>query len=232
MEEEQDAERPWRRRGFVWTETRSLFEACVAQRELVFEPATRAFVVAEAEGDDRHLSFVPPLVQPVTIGRETPQRYLETLADALGLHLVLLIQAGATGVGLWRDDELLAHKALKKYVVRGRGRAQPAHLKTRGKSRYGSRLRLQNAERQLVETNEKLIVWRDEFGAFDRIDYSCPVRTWPELFRVAPPPPFERRGLPTRIPLHVHIPDFAEVQRIRRLLTRGSLTLPASWPQA
>ena len=47
---------------------------------------------------------------------------------------------------LWRDDELVAHKVVKKYVVRGRGRAQPLHLKTRGKSRYGSRLRLANAQ--------------------------------------------------------------------------------------
>ena len=42
----------------------------------------------------------------------------------------------------WRGEELVRHKVFKRYVVRGRGRAQPTHLKSKGKSRYGSRLRL------------------------------------------------------------------------------------------
>ena len=43
------------------------------------------------------------------------------------------------------DGEIVHTKSIKKYVVRGRGRAQPTHLATKGKSRYGSRLRLQKA---------------------------------------------------------------------------------------
>ena len=87
--------------------------------------------------------FHPPLAVPIEDCTAT--EYLQRLESfRLGLHAVLLIQAGACALGLWRDEELLEHKAFKAYVVRGRGRAQPTHLKTRGKSRYGSRLRLQN----------------------------------------------------------------------------------------
>ena len=136
------------------------------------------------------------------------------------------MRAGATALGLWRDDELLRHKVIKKYVVRGKGRAQPAHLKTKGKSRYGSRLRLQNARSQLVETNEKMIEWIRESGAFDVVLLSCPVRILADLSATEPPPPWvETASPPIRIPFHVHTPSFDELQRVRRRLTRGSIEI-------
>ena len=58
--------------------------------------------------------------------------------------VLLLLQAGAMAIGQWDVDELMYHKAIRRYVVRGHGRAQPLHARTKGKSRYGARLRLQN----------------------------------------------------------------------------------------
>jgi hypothetical protein len=53
------------------------------------------------------------------------------------------------------------------------------------------------------------------------------VRALADLFAVEPEPPFRRDDpLLQRIPMHVHRPDFAELQRVRRWLGSGRLELP------
>lgn len=170
--------------------------------------------------------WLPLAAAPATVG-EPIGSYAARAADRLGRQVVLLLQAGAVAFGCWEDDELVDHKAIRKYVVRGKGRAQPTHLKTRGKSRYGSRLRLQNWKRLLVATNERLDeCWRG-IGAPARVFFSAPVRAWPELWSVEPPPPFARDDATLqRVPIHVHRPDHEELLRVRRWLLRGCVELP------
>ncbi|MFN9757759.1 MAG: hypothetical protein ACK58X_15235, partial [Planctomycetota bacterium] len=154
--------------------------------------------------------------------------YAQRLPGPVERSVVLLLQAGAMAIGYWDGDELLHHKASRRYVVRGHGKAQPLHRKTRGKSRYGARLRLQNWKRLLAETNARLRdYWRD-FGAPERVFLAVPVRTLPELLAAEPAPPFVRDDPRLqRVPMHVHRPDFAELQRVRRWLGIGRLELPA-----
>jgi hypothetical protein len=153
--------------------------------------------------------------------------YLARLQPTPERQVVLLLQAGAMAVGYWDGDELIAHKAMRKYVVRGNGKAQPTHLKTRGKSRYGSRLRLQNWKRLLAATNERLAADWERFGAPERIFYAAPVRVLGDLFTAEPPPPFARDAAELqRVPMHVHAPDFAELRRVRGWLLHGRLELP------
>ncbi|MEM9404745.1 MAG: hypothetical protein AAGA81_01790, partial [Acidobacteriota bacterium] len=130
---------------------------------------------------------------------------------------------GHVSLGRFDKGENLIAKSLKKYVVRGKGRAQPLHLKTKGKSRYGSRLRLQNARRLLVETNEKLIEWHEEFGTPDQIYYSCPVRLWPSLFEATPPPPFRQDDDLIKIPRDVPRPTVDVLKRTYRSLEYGRI---------
>jgi len=165
----------------------------------------------------------PPLVFPLAPAPRSLSDYLEALPDEPGHHSVILMQAGAVTLGRFDRTERLARKSLRRYVVRGKGRAQPLHLKTKGKSRYGSRLRLQNARRLLVETNEKLIEWEEEFGPADRIYYSCPVRLWPSLFETTPPPPFEKSGPLVRIPLDLPRPTVDVLSRTYRSLEYGRI---------
>lgn len=153
--------------------------------------------------------------------------YLARLPGSREQQVVLLLRAGAMAIGLWRGDELLHHKAERKYVVRGHGKAQPLHHKTRGKSRYGARLRLQNWKRLLAETNERLRDWWREHGAPERVFHAVPVRVFPELLAAAPPPPFGRDDASLqRVPMHVHRPDFTELLRVRGWLCHGRLELP------
>lgn len=202
-------------RRFGFSRTREVLTALLAEHDLEPDERHRSLVAK-----DGSLCFIPPLVQPLE--QRTAGDYLRALEDALGLHLVLLVQAGATALGLWEDGELLAHKVVRKYVVRGKGRAQPTHLQSKGKSRYGSRLRLQNWKRQLEETNEKMLEWRERFGPPARKFASCPVRAWSDLVRVKPAPPYARADF-HRIPVHVHAPSFDELRRVYALLCEGRI---------
>jgi len=170
-----------------------------------------------------------PLLAPRVRPREGIAEYLPRLPGGPETCVVLLLQAGAMAFGCWRGDELLRHKAVRRYVVRGSGKAQPLHRKTAGKSRYGSRLRLQNWRRLLVETNERLrACWR-EVGTPDRVFVAIPVRVWSDLAVAEPGPPFARDDANVqRVPMHVHRPDFAELQRVHGWLRHGRLELPAT----
>lgn len=158
---------------------------------------------------------------------ETIGDYLARWQPAAERQVVFLLQAGAMAFGHWDGDELIDHKAMRRYVVRGHGKAQPLHAKTRGKSRYGARLRLQNWQRLLVETNERLAASWERFGEPERIFYAAPVRVLVDLFAVEPAPPFARSEPKLqRVPMHVHAPDFAELRRVRGWLRHGRLELP------
>jgi hypothetical protein len=161
-----------------------------------------------------------PLVLPDLSPEADPDAILEALDAPLGRQLLVLVQAGATALGLWEDGDLVAHKALRTYVIRGHGKAQPKHLESRGKSRYGSRLRLQNYRRQVEGTAAKVATWRREFGPFDRAFLSCPTRARTD-FLPGLEPSLSGAGEPIRIPFDVRRPCYAELLRIRSRLEHG-----------
>lgn len=170
-----------------------------------------------------------PVLRPVRRPVADVEQWLSEL-ERPRRHVLILLQAGAMALGLWFGDELLAHKCEKKYVVRGKGKAQATYLRTKGKSRYGSRLRLRNHEALLVECSERLGLWWREHGPFDEIFRSVPVRMWPELADVEPALPFDARDERiVKIPLHVHVPGYEELLRVRRAL--DLVARPVSSPE-
>ncbi len=193
---------------------------------------------ADAVADRRGLTFVagaarlrPPLLAPRVRAGEPIASYLERFAEVrpgdAERHLILLLRAGAAAIGYWEGDELLDHKALSAYVVRGNGKAQPTYLASRGKSRYGSRLRLQNWRRLLTTVSERLQRCVDQYGAPERIFTGMPVRLVAELWSAEPVPPFASDDERVqRLPLHVFRPDFGELQRVRSWMATGALELP------
>jgi hypothetical protein len=193
------------------------------------------FVAARAEPNGRAFVdpatgarlWVPLVLSPPRPG-ELPHAYALRAPMRPGRVCVLLLRAGAAALG-WSDDgELVRHKAQKRYVVRGHGRAQPAHQRQQGPSRYGARLRLQNWRRLLAEVNGRLRAWWDELGEPEQVLFSVPVRSLADLFAADPAPPIGRDDARLRrIPLHVHEPDHKELRRVHALLLRGRLEIPA-----
>ena len=94
----------------------------------------------------------------------------------------ILAQAGSASIGLSINGVLTKTKVIKKYMVRkSQGKAQLSHLKTKGKSRLGSRIRLQQSVKFFEEINEKLIDFKILQTA-DLILYSCSKTLFPYVF--------------------------------------------------
>lgn len=201
---------------FSWQSVAATLRELDARAPLRLERDGRWFETA-----DRSVRVIPPLVAPIPAGCRGVDEYLAAVPAVLGRHLVVLMQAGAVALGVFDLGEEVATKSFKRYVVRGTGRAQPTHLATKGKSRYGSRLRLQNATRLLEETNEKLGEWRREIGDWETVFVSCPVKLWPTLWEVEPAPPFEREREVVRIPRDVPRPTTDVLLRTYRSLLWG-----------
>jgi hypothetical protein len=210
---------------FHWRDTAATLravEAAAAGARL--QPATRGFALLGAAGEVLAKVRVPVVLRLGHVGAVESADALLARADRpLGEEVVLLLRAGDAALGHWRDGELVAHKVFSRYVVRGHGKAQAAHLKTKGKSRYGSRLRLQNAARLLSEVNERLNEWWDATGGFAALYVACPERLWPDLLAAEPAPRWRGALEPIDIPLHVHTPRHEELLRVRGALEWGAV---------
>ncbi len=141
-------------------------------------------------------------------------------------YYIILIQAGHSALAYCENGDILLHKVITKYMVRkGQGKAQISYLKTKGKSRAGSRIRLAKSIEFFEEINDKLADWFQEKGDA-KILYSCPVTLWPFLFDSKISPPFKKKGDHLiRIPLDVNKPCFSELQRVNPILSRGQIEI-------
>ncbi len=165
----------------------------------------------------------PPWVFPIPRDCRSVADYLDTLPTRPGRQLLVLMQAGAVALGLFEGGEQVATKCFRRYVVRGKGRAQPTHLRAKGKSRYGSRLRLQNALRLFEETVEKLREWEQDHGPAATVFYNAPVRLWSSFLANRPAPPFEKGDSLVRVPLDLSRPSADLLGRTYRWMCYGRI---------
>ena len=221
MTGERVATTPPEHRAFAWDDTSRVLTELLALSTLVADDRGRGFFGYDAAADEE-VRFLPPAVLPLDRYGTDPARYAAALPAELGHHLVVLLQAGAAALGTFRCGELCRHKVIKRYVTRGRGKAQPAYLKSKGKSRYGSRLRLRNARRLLQEVNGQLAAWAGEDGDYELKLYSCPVRQWADLHHAPVACPFPRDEF-RRIPRDVRVPSLEELVRAYRSCLWGSV---------
>lgn len=141
------------------------------------------------------------------------------------LHFSLvLIRAGRAVTGYFHQGMLIDHKVIRAYMVRKKqGKSQIKHLKTKGKSRAGSRIRLAETERFFKEINERLT----SYSSLYPIDFwgiSCAKTMWPFYFSSAISPPFS----PTaenliQLPFHISQASFDELESAGELLQQFHL---------
>ena len=213
---------------FHWSECAARLRELRDEWPLVLEPKGRFF---EAPGIRVLVPRVVPLPAELR-GEGGPrwvraddalERYLAALPGELPGQVVILMQAGAVSLGYFEAGEALATKSLKRYVVRGKGRAQPTYLGKKGKSRYGSRLRLQNARLLFEETNAKLSEWWADFGAPATLFACAPTRLWPELFQAKVAPPFSADEPVVRVPLDLPVPTTDVLLRSYKAMGYGRI---------
>ncbi len=94
----------------------------------------RVTILDEAGNDA--VNFRLPIVLPRPDERSAP--VFENVH-----YVILLIQSGSCAMGYFEDGFNLEHKVFRSYMVRKKqGKSQIKYLKTKGKSRAGSRVRL------------------------------------------------------------------------------------------
>ena len=135
-------------------------------------------------------------------------------------HMALvMIRAGIATTGYFHDGALIDHKVFRAYMVRQKqGKSQIKYLKTKGKSRAGSRIRLGESELFFEEINERLNQYASNYP-IDHWGISCSKTLWPYFFGAATPPPFDKKqDNLLGIPFHVQHPDFETLQLIHKKL--------------
>jgi hypothetical protein len=178
--------------------------------------------------DGQPWSFRMPLPFPLPLTDTMPfPSYLEMVPSSPVPHFLILIQAGHSAMAYFEDGEMVHHKVIKKYMVRGNGRAQVNYLQSRGKSKAGSRIRLANTISFFEDINEKLREW-DKADTVERILISCPIQLQPLWFQSRIRPPFDKDDpRMIKVPLDVQRPDLEELENVHKTILRGRWEGPA-----
>lgn len=149
------------------------------------------------------------------------------LAENPDSHFSLaLIRAGQAVTGYFHQGILIDHKVFRAYMVRQKqGKSQIKHLKTKGKSRAGSRIRLAETMQFFEEINERLSSYADQFP-IDFWGISCAKTMWPFYFSSASPPPFSQKATNLiEVPFHISQASFEELRKAGDLLQKFQLIL-------
>lgn len=155
------------------------------------------------------------------------------ITDLEDSHFALsLIRAGQAAVGYFHQGELIDHRVFRAYMVRQKqGKSQIKHLKTKGKSRAGSRIRLAETERFFEDINQRLNFYNETY-AIDKWGVSCAKTLWPYWFDSETPPPFSGKNDPViELPFHVSQASFEEL-RTAGILVNSFIAIYADQEQS
>ncbi|KAA9345859.1 hypothetical protein [Adhaeribacter soli] len=175
----------------------------------------RILVLDEVQNE--RLIFRLPLVLPA------PDNNL-SLPEKEVHYIILLIQSGSCAIGYFENGINLNHKVFRAYMVRKkRGVSQIKHLKTKGKSRAGSRVRLAETEEFFESINERLQEYFAEHY-IDRVALSLPKILMPYFYNVSLKTPFDKHDPRIyKIPRHIHTPIYEVLLDTNRFLQKGEL---------
>lgn len=139
-------------------------------------------------------------------------------------YVILLIQSGSCAMGYFENGINLDHKVFRAYMVRKKqGKSQVKHLKTKGKSRAGSRVRLGETIEFFENINARLQEYFEEHE-IHRIAMSCSKILIPYLFNSKVSTPFEKKDERLfKIPRHIHTPIYDVMMDTHKFLLKGEL---------
>lgn len=137
---------------------------------------------------------------------------------------ICLIQTESASVGLVKDGQLIDHKTFSTYAVRKKqGKSQIKYLKTRGKSKAGSRLRLANTINFFEHINERLTTYFEQYK-IEKIGFSCSKILLPYLYTSKVKCPFDKKDERIyKIPKHLPNANYEDLLLVHKMLTKGEL---------
>ncbi|HET8858654.1 hypothetical protein [Marivirga sp.] len=132
--------------------------------------------------------------------------------------LIIIIHSGEAALAYSEESQIVEHKMIKAYMVRQKqGKSQIKHLKTKGKSKAGSRVRLAGTDHFSEEINEKIAEW-DEYFEIGKIAISCNKTLQPFLFN-RPDAALKKNDVRMfKIPKHIQEANFENLSFIHNYL--------------
>ena len=144
-------------------------------------------------------------------------------------YCITLVRAGQAAVGYFHQGTLLDHKVFRAYLVRQKqGMSQFKYLKTKGKSRAGSRIRLEETELFFKDINQRLELYTKQYP-LNFWGLGCAKTMWPLLVDGEAKPPFTSKS-----PQLIELPypfakgSYEELQELEHRLTQFHLLLSPS----
>lgn len=134
-------------------------------------------------------------------------------------HIVLIIKSGIASIAFFENRELIDHKVFRAYMVRKKqGKSQIKYLKTKGKSRAGSRVRLQETIDFFENINQRLLEYFEEYR-IDTIALSCSQTLIPYFFQSKTITPFDKKDDRIyKIPKHIDSGTHENLLEVNRQL--------------
>ncbi|MCH7412154.1 hypothetical protein MM213_01565 [Belliella sp. R4-6] len=144
-------------------------------------------------------------------------------------YVLVMIRSGIASVGFFENFECHQHKVFRAYMTRKKqGKSQIKHLKTKGKSRAGSRIRLQETLEFFDQINERLQEHFDEFR-IDKIGISCSETLIPYFYGGKIKTPFDKQDPRIfKIPKHIQNPTFEELIATNKFLLQSEIRISES----
>ncbi|WP_234364336.1 hypothetical protein [Lunatibacter salilacus] len=139
-------------------------------------------------------------------------------------HIIILIESGLAAVGYFENGENIDHKVFRAYMVRKKqGKSQIKYLKTKGKSRAGSRVRLAETMEFFTSIRERVNSYIDT-NRIDRIAISCSLTLWPYFFGGKGDLLFSKND-PRVYKVPMHVPDctYDNLLKVNDFLMQGEL---------
>lgn len=140
-------------------------------------------------------------------------------------QVFISIKSGMAAVAYYENLHLADHKVFRAYMVRKKqGKSQIKYLKTKGKSRAGSRVRLQETLDFFEDINERLQSYFGE-NRVDLIAFGCSPTLFPYFFQSKKVTPFEKSDPRIfKIPVHIPSATFENLQQ-----AYGSISQSKIW---
>ncbi|MFC5272328.1 hypothetical protein [Adhaeribacter terreus] len=181
-----------------------------------YDPEKHRLILLD-EAQNERLVFRLPISIPA------PDKALNTQEKPVH-YVILLVQSGSCAIGYFENGKNLDHKVFRAYMVRKkRGVSQIKHLKTKGKSRAGSRVRLAETEEFFDHINERLQTYFSEYK-IDRVAISLPKILMPYFYNSDIKTPFDKNDPRLfKIPKHIHTPIYEVLLDTNCFLQKGEL---------
>ncbi len=145
------------------------------------------------------------------------------LEDCETPYIICIIQSGSAALAYCEGLQIIEHKVFKAYMVRKKqGMSQLKYLKTKGKSKAGSRVRLGNTAHFFEEIIEKLNDWMSYYE-IEKIALSLNKTLYPYLFNKENEVLDKNDERIYKIPKHIEEPSFENLLKIHSYLLKGEL---------